>query len=273
MKTEAGKQALAAPGKPGSGEMFDGIAPRYDLLNRLMSLGLDRRWRRKTVAALGLDESVDPGTPGRIPGRILGRILDLATGTGDLAVAVAVRHGDVQVVGVDPSAGMLDIGRDKIARAGLAERVSLEMGDAQELGFEDGAFDGVCMGFGIRNVPDRPRALAEMARVARPGGRIAILELSEPRRGIMGTLARFHIRVLVPRMGALLSGSREYRYLQESIAAFPPADEFAQMMRDAGIEVLAVHALSFGACHLYVGTPAEKADAGGPGGATRGGQQ
>jgi demethylmenaquinone methyltransferase/2-methoxy-6-polyprenyl-1,4-benzoquinol methylase len=95
-----------------------------------------------------------------------------------------------------------------------------------------------------------------MARVTRPGGRIAILELSEPRRGVMGALARFHIRVLVPRLGALLSGSREYRYLQESIAAFPPADDFAQMMREAGIEVLGVHALSFGACHLYVGTPA-----------------
>jgi demethylmenaquinone methyltransferase / 2-methoxy-6-polyprenyl-1,4-benzoquinol methylase len=262
VKTEAGEQTLMATGKPGSGEMFDRIAPRYDLLNRLMSLGLDRRWRRKTVAALGLDDE-------RAPGRIPGRILDLATGTADLAVAVAVRHASVRVVGVDPSAGMLGVGRDKIARAGLAERVSLSIGDAQELGFEDDAFDGVCMGFGIRNVPDRPRALAEMARVTRPGGRIAILELSEPRRGVMGTLARFHIRVLVPRMGALLSGSREYRYLQESIAAFPPADEFAQMMRDAGIEVLGVHALSFGACHLYVGTPAAK-DAGAAGEATGG---
>jgi demethylmenaquinone methyltransferase / 2-methoxy-6-polyprenyl-1,4-benzoquinol methylase len=266
VKTEAGKQALTAPGKPGSGEMFDGIAPRYDLLNRLMSLGLDRRWRRKTVAALGLDE----GAPGQAPGRVPGRVLDLATGTADLAISVARRHAGVQVVGVDPSAGMLAIGRDKIARAGLAERVSLATGDAQELGFEDDAFDGVCMGFGIRNVPDRSRALAEMARVTRPGGRIAILELSEPRRGVMGRLARFHIRVLVPRMGALLSGSREYRYLQESIAAFPPADEFAQMMREAGIEVLAVHGLSFGACHLYVGTPAAKDQAGG---ATPGAEQ
>jgi demethylmenaquinone methyltransferase/2-methoxy-6-polyprenyl-1,4-benzoquinol methylase len=232
--------------RPGSGAMFDGIAPRYDLLNRLMSFGLDRGWRRKTVRALAL-----------VPGA---RALDLATGTADVAMAIARACPGGRVVGVDPSLGMLEVGRRKIADAGLAERVSLQAGDAQALDFEDQSFDGVCIAFGIRNVPDRARALAEMARVTRPGGRVAILELSEPRRGLLAPLARFHIRKLVPRLGALLSGSREYHYLQSSIAAFPPPDDFADMMRAAGLDVLAVTPLSFGVCHLYVGTPAAAAD-------------
>lgn len=230
---------------PGSGAMFDGIAPRYDLLNRLLSLGLDRGWRRKTVRALALQ----PGA----------RVLDLATGTADVAMAIARACPGAHVLGVDPSLGMLEVGRRKIADAGLAEQVSLQAGDAQALALEDDAFDGACIAFGIRNVPDRARALAEMARVTRPGGRVAILELSEPRRGLLAPLARFHIRRLVPRLGALLSGSREYRYLQSSIAAFPPPEDFADLMRAAGMDVLAVTPLSLGVCHLYVGTPRERA--------------
>lgn len=248
MKNSANDETIMSLGKPGSGQMFDNIAPRYDLLNRLMSLGLDQRWRRKLVDALALDAHHEPKV-----------VLDLATGTADVALAIVRRHAHVRVVGVDPSVNMLDIGRRKIAQAEVEDRLSLKLGDAQELAFADDTFDGVCMAFGIRNVPDRARALAEMARVTRQGGRIAILELSEPRRGVMARLARFHIHWLVPRMGALLSGSREYRYLQASIAAFPPAEEFAETMQEAGIEVLGVHALTFGACHLYVGTPAKLA--------------
>jgi demethylmenaquinone methyltransferase/2-methoxy-6-polyprenyl-1,4-benzoquinol methylase len=232
---------IESPDRLGSGAMFDAIAGRYDLLNRLMSFGVDRRWRKKTVFALALESG--------------SRVLDLATGTGDLALAVARRHPDAAVVGVDPSTNMLAVGRDKVARAKLGERIHLEPGDAQRLPFQDQSFDGVCMAFGIRNVTDRPKALREMARVTRPGGRIAILELSEPQRGPMSGMARFYIHTLVPRMGALISGSREYRYLQESIAAFPPSGEFAHMMSDAGMEVLAVRPLTFGVCHLYVGTP------------------
>ena len=228
-------------GKLGSGAMFDGIAHRYDLLNRLMSLGLDQRWRKKTARALELGADA--------------RVLDLATGTADVALVVARSHPDAEVTGVDPSTKMIDIGRQKIAAAGLDERVTLDTGDAQELEFADDSFDGVCIAFGVRNVPDRAKALAEMARVTRPGGRIAILEASEPKSGVMAGMARFYIHVVVPRMGALLSGSREYRYLQQSIEAFPPADEFAKMMEDSGIEVLDVRPLTFGAVHLYVGTP------------------
>ncbi|MCB1055695.1 MAG: bifunctional demethylmenaquinone methyltransferase/2-methoxy-6-polyprenyl-1,4-benzoquinol methylase UbiE [Acidobacteria bacterium] len=227
----------------GSGAMFDAIAERYDRLNRILSLGVDGRWRRQAVEALALPRRA--------------RVLDLATGTADLALLIARRHPDARVVGTDPSARMLDIGRHKVAAGGLAERVRLDSGDAQSLRFEDDHFDGVSIAFGIRNVPDRPRALREMARVTRPGGRVVILELSEPRKGLLAWPARFYIQTLVPWLGALLSGAREYRYLQRSIAAFPAAEDFARTMRDAGLEVLEVRPLTFGVCHLFVATPAE----------------
>jgi len=223
----------------GSGQMFDGIAARYDLVNRVISLGIDQSWRRRTVRSLRLG----PGA----------RVLDLATGTADLALLVANSEPNARVVGLDPSEKMLEIGRAKVEKAGLTARVELVAGDAERLPFPDRSFDGVCMAFGIRNVPDRDRALREMARVTRPGGRIAILELSEPRRGILGPLARFHVHTVVPYVGALLSGAPEYRYLQRSIAAFPPAAEFAERMRLAGLHIEAPAALTFGVCHLYVG--------------------
>jgi demethylmenaquinone methyltransferase/2-methoxy-6-polyprenyl-1,4-benzoquinol methylase len=231
------------PVTAGSGAMFDAIAPRYDLLNRILSLGIDRRWRRLTVEALELP----PGA----------RVLDHATGTGDLAILTARIVPTADVVGLDPSEEMLRLGRVKIAQAGLEERVTLQQGDAQSLSeFATASFDAVTMAFGIRNVPDRGRALRELARVTRPGGRIAILELSEPRSGILGPLARLHVHVIVPWVGGLLSGSREYRYLQQSIERFPPPEDFAELMRASGIEVERVQPLTFGACHLYVGRPA-----------------
>jgi demethylmenaquinone methyltransferase/2-methoxy-6-polyprenyl-1,4-benzoquinol methylase len=120
----------------------------------------------------------------------------------------------------------------------------------------------VCIAFGIRNVPDRARGLREMARVCRPGGRVAILELGEPKKGIMAPLARFHIRQVVPRLGAWISGAKEYRYLQTSIAAFPEPEDFAALMKASGLDVLEVVPLTFGVCNLYVGTPAKVRDGG-----------
>lgn len=228
----------------GSGEMFDAIAARYDLLNRLMSFGVDIRWRKRAVAEMKL-----------VPGS---RALDLATGTADLALQIARTHPETEVVGLDPSSKMLAVGVRKVEEARLHPRVTLVQGDAQRLDFPDQSFDAVSIAFGIRNVPDRPAALREMARVTKPGGRVVILELSEPQGGFMGPLARFHIRSVVPWLGAALSGAKEYRYLQQSIAAFPAPDDFAEVMRGAGLEVLSVTPLTFGVSCLYVATPAPR---------------
>ena len=234
---------VTAEPRGGSGEMFDAIAPRYDLLNRLLSLGIDQRWRRELVRRLELPPSA--------------RVLDHATGTADLALLIARSVPGASVLGLDPSMEMLRIGRGKVQAAGLADRIELRRGDAERLDdVPSGSFDGVSMAFGIRNVPDRARALAELRRVTRPGGRVAILELSEPRTGVLGPLARWHVHTVVPWLGALLSGAREYRYLQRSIAAFPPPGEFAKLMEQAGLRVLATQPLTFGVCYLYVGTPA-----------------
>lgn len=230
-----------SPQRDGSGAMFDAIAERYDLVNRIISLGIDQSWREKTVAALNLEQGA--------------RVLDLATGTGDLALQIA-KEGSY-VVGLDPSANMLAIGQRKVHEAMLGQQIELVVGDAQALEFADASFDGVSIAFGIRNVPDRARALKEMARVTKPGGRVAVLELSEPESGgLLGPLARFHVHTLVPWLGALISGAAEYRYLQRSIAAFPSAAEFAELMQEQGLQILRVEALTFGVCHLYVATPA-----------------
>ena len=237
--------ALVSSTADGSGAMFDLIARRYDFLNRVLSLGLDGRWRRATVDALQLRSGA--------------RVLDVATGTGDLALTLYQRCRDVRVVGLDPSPEMLKLADAKADRLGHPD-LELEEGDAQDLPFPDESFDAVTIAFGIRNVPDRALGLREMKRVVKPNGRVAILELGEPRKGPLAWGARLYIRWVVPRVGALLSGSREYRYLQESIAAFPPSEEFARMIEEAGLEVVEVRPLFFGVCNLYVARRRSRSD-------------
>ncbi len=222
----------------GSGAMFDGIATKYDSLNRILSLGADLRWRRRMIDRLVL-------TP-------RARMLDVATGTGDVALLALARHPEVLVEGIDPSEAMLAIARKKADEAAVSSRLMLRAGTAEKLPFADASFDAATIAFGIRNVPDRPAGLREMRRVVRPGGRIAILELTEP-PGLLGVAARFHVHRVVPRIGALLSGAREYRYLASSIAAFPPPDRFVTMMEEAGIESLSRESFAFGAATLFVG--------------------
>jgi len=240
----------------GSGEMFDRIAQRYDTVNRVLSLGLDQRWRRRLVRELGLDTRKGRGGAwfGEKP-----RVLDVATGTGDLAIEIARSCPGASVIGLDPSPGMLAIAEKKLEKRGLASRVTLTVGDAQHLPLGNCEIDAATIAFGIRNVPDRGQGLRELARVVRPGGRVAVLELGEPRRGVLGAAARLHSHHLVPRIGGWLSGSREYRYLQQSVAAFPPPEKFADLMRASGLEVLEVIPLTFGVCNLYIATPAEDA--------------
>ena len=222
----------------GGGQMFDRIARRYDLMNRLISLGLDSLWRRRLVQA------ISPIEGGQA-------ILDAATGTADVALALSAAYPEATVTGLDPSTGMLAIGHEKVRDNGA---ITLVEGDAQALPFEEGHFAGVTIAFGIRNVPDRLLGLREMTRVLRPGGTLAILELGEPRRGLLAPFARFHVHHVVPFLGGLLSGSREYRYLQESIAAFPSPEDFVALMAEAGLESCRFADLSFGACQLYTGT-------------------
>ena len=229
--------------RPGSGAMFDRIADRYDLVNRVMTFGLDRSWRRKTVDSLDLR----PGS----------RILDLATGTADMALEVLRRQPDAEVVGLDPSSEMLAIGQEKVRKRRLEGSITLREGRAESLPFEDDSFDGICMAYGIRNVADRPAALREMARVTRPDGRIAILEATDIRSGMLAPFARFHVYHVMPRLGALLSSSEEYRYLQSSITAFPTPEAFVELMADCGLESLATHSMTFGANTLFVVRPAE----------------
>jgi demethylmenaquinone methyltransferase / 2-methoxy-6-polyprenyl-1,4-benzoquinol methylase len=232
-------ETMARLAQEGSGEMFDAVASRYDVLNRLMSLGNDQRWRLHTVRALGLS------------GRV--RVLDLAAGTADLALLVARSVQGASVVALDPSREMRRIARRKINQAGLADRIELVDGRAEQLPFEDGSFDGVSMAFGIRNVRDRTRALSEIHRVLRPGATAALLELTEPDCGWLLPFAWLHVHLVVPLLGAALARSREYRYLQRSIAAFPKPSEFVRMMTAAGLTAATAESLTAGACHLFVG--------------------
>ena len=222
----------------GSGAMFNRIAHRYDLLNRLMSFGIDRIWRRKLLAALPPN----------------GLFLDVATGTADVAIEIARSRSETNIIGLDPSVGMLDVGRRKIAHLNLTDRVELVEGDAQAMPYPDNHFHASCISFGIRNVPNRQLGLQEMARITKPGGQVVVLELSEPRGGLLSAFARFHVHHIVPRLGALISGDKEYRYLQQSIAAFPAAEDFSAMMAKAGLVDVTYERLTLGTAHLYVGT-------------------
>lgn len=226
----------------GSGQMFDQIADRYDLLNRIMSMGIDIYWRKQAVKALELGPD--------------SHVMDLATGTGDVALEIAHQHADASVTGVDPSEGMMVVGRSKVAAKGLASRITLEVGDGQDLRFDDNTFQGALISFGIRNVPDRMAGLREMARVTAPGGKVVILEANEPQKGIMASAARFHMHHVIPAVGGLISSSSnsEYRYLQSSIQAFPQPDAFAAMMSEAGLVDVVARPMTFGVVTLFVGT-------------------
>ena len=221
----------------GTGEMFDAIAGRYDLLNRIISLGQDQHWRKLAMRRLQL--------------RPQDRILDLATGTADLAIMIAQKNPAVRVEGVDPSANMLGVGQQKLGEAHLTERVSLTQGDGLAIPFDDDTFDGAIVAFGIRNFPDRLKGLQEMRRVTRPGRHVVVLELAEPKTGLISTFARAYIHHVVPTVGGIISGRDEYRYLQRSIAAFPTGEEFVALMREAGLQDPRCEPLSFGAVNLF----------------------
>lgn len=222
-------------------DMFDAIAPRYDLLNRLLSFGIDRRWRRYAVGRLAIPAG--------------GRVLDVATGTGDVALEIAARTPDsVQIVGADFTQGMLRHGLPKIARSPYAGRIHLVNAPCEALPHADARFDGVTIAFGIRNVVDRAAGLREMCRVLKPGGRAVILEFSTPRSRLFGALYDFYFRRVLPAIGGLLSRRSAYEYLPDSVLAFPSREAFKTMMSDAGFTEVSHVDLTGGIATVYVGT-------------------
>ncbi len=220
---------------------FDDIAPTYDLLNHLLSLGCDFAWRRRVVLQL--------------PRRGSLRIVDLATGTGDLPIALLRQGGDIaEVVGLDISEPMLNIARRKTRRRGLADRVRFLYDDATHTSLPGDSFDAVTMAFGIRNTPDVGKTLAEMHRLLRPGGTAAILEFSLPGNRLVRGSYLAYLRIVVPFVGGLISGNRRaYRYLDESIEAFHGPDAFCRLMGQAGFSQVQAVPLTWGVASVYSG--------------------
>jgi len=221
-------------------EMFSSIAPRYDVTNVVLSLGVDRLWRRVAVRESGASAGA--------------RVLDCATGTGDLALALRRRVGSAgRVVGMDFCAAMLGPAREKARRAGLLD-VRFEEGDALALPYPAAAFDVATIAFGIRNVDDPVRCLQEMARVVRPGGRVVVLEFGQP-AGLWGALYRVYARRLMPAVGGLLTGNRAaYAYLPRTAAAFPAGERFLALMDQAdAFSARRSVSLSGGIAFVYVG--------------------
>jgi demethylmenaquinone methyltransferase / 2-methoxy-6-polyprenyl-1,4-benzoquinol methylase len=220
--------------------LFDSIAYRYDLLNHLLSGGIDLYWRRRAAERL---RSLAPG-----------RILDVATGTGDFAIACLRLHPK-QIVGVDIAEAMLEHGRRKLRRRGLSGTITLRTGDAEMLGFESGSFDAVIAAFGVRNFENLNRGLQEMHRILRDGGRIVVLEFSRPRLFPFRQIYFFYFRRILPLIGRTVSKSRgAYTYLPESVLRFPEGDEFLEVLRAAGFRNPDQERLTFGIASIYTGT-------------------
>ncbi len=219
-------------------DMFDSIAPTYDRLNHLLSMQIDRTWRRKVVSVAAKNSPVE--------------ILDVATGTGDLAICLARSMAEARVTGVDISENMLAIGRRKVADKRLDGRIILHTGDAEALDFEEGRFDCVTAAFGVRNFGDIPAGLCEMCRVTRTGGMCVVLEFSEPAVPLFGWAYRIYFHKILPGVGRLVSKDKgAYTYLPESVGNFPVPDTFAEMLRQAGFSDVSKRRLTFGVAYIY----------------------
>lgn len=217
--------------------MFDRIAGRYDFLNHFLSMGIDRGWRKKAINSL---RPIQPK-----------KILDVATGTGDLAIA-ALSLTPEKVTGVDISEGMMEIGRKKLADKNLSDIITLQYGDSEALPFSDAAFDAITCAYGVRNFEHLEKGLQQMNRVLRPGGRVAILEFSKPKRFPVKQLYQFYFRYILPTLGKTVSkDATAYTYLPESVAAFPEGAQFCAILEQCGYKNVKARPLTFGITTLY----------------------
>ncbi len=218
--------------------MFDNIAGSYDLLNHLFTLGIDKGWRKKMIKMLA---DAKPQ-----------RILDVATGTGDVALLTAKILQPQEIIGVDLSNKMLDIGRTKIDKQGLTNIIKLEQGDSENLKFDTGYFDAVTVAFGVRNFEDLKKGLAEMYRVTRPGGQVAILEFSIPKSFVFNSLYKVYSKYIMPFIGKVTSGDASaYTYLYESVQQFPHGQSFINILDELGFKNTIAKPLFGGICTIY----------------------
>lgn len=219
--------------------MFNNISKRYDFLNHFLSLGIDKIWRRKAVNLL---KEINPN-----------RILDLATGTGDFAIA-SLRLNPKEVIGMDISEGMLEVGREKMRKNGFDQVISMRLGDSENLPFEDNYFDALTVGFGVRNYEHLEKGLAEMLRVVRPGGKLVILEFSKPKRFPVKQYYAFHSKYIIPFFGKRISkDEKAYAYLPESVAAFPEGRDFELILEKLGYQTVQSTLVAGGIATIYTG--------------------
>lgn len=221
-------------------DMFDNIAYRYDFLNRFLSAGIDVQWRKKAIRLL---KDINPK-----------EILDVATGTADVAIMTARILQPEKIVGIDISDGMLNIGRKKIAEAGLGGLIELLNGDSETINFEDSSFDAVTVAFGVRNFQQLEQGLREIKRVLRPGGKLVVLEFSKPKAPVIKQIYNVYMNVVAPGLGKLFSKNRDaYKYLDESIKKFPEGKNFTTILDNLGYTNTYCKPLSFGICSIYCG--------------------
>lgn len=221
-------------------DMFNNIAGKYDFLNHFFSLGIDKGWRKKAIAEIG---SVQPKT-----------ILDVATGTGDLAIAAAKLNPE-KITGIDIAAQMLDVGRVKIKDAGLEKTITLQLADSENLPFADNSFDAITCAYGVRNFETLEKGLKEMCRVMRPGGKLAILEFSHPKTFPVKQGYQFYFKYIVPTLGKLVSKHKTaYSYLPASVMAFPEGQRFCDILTNCGFKAAKARPLTLGITTLYTAT-------------------
>jgi len=244
-------------------EMFDKIAFRYDFLNRFLSGGIDIYWRRRAIRELrGGVSREGAARPGAGGASANAAILDVATGTGDMAIMMAKHLPGSRITGVDISSGMLDIGRQKVAKLQLEKTITLQQGDSEALPFPDRYFDAVTVAFGVRNFEQLEKGLREMGRVLKPGGKLIVLEFSQPRTSGIRQVYDLYLRLVAPNIGRMISSSREaYQYLNDSVRAFPEGQNFIRILDDCGYIQTRLRRLSFGICSLYIGEKAEDRNA------------